>query len=115
VQKFLGVRPDGQHGRMTDMALAAFLNTHHQSYPHVPTPVYGSDEYDRAPLMRKLQNFLLAHADMTAAEQHQVAETGEFDEPTVKALQQLVNHVNVADDFEAAATVYKSAPPSPEL
>jgi hypothetical protein len=108
VQKFVGVRADGDHGRMTDMALTAFLNTHHHSYPHVPTPVYGSGEYDRGPLIRKLQNFLLAHADMTAAVEHKVVENGEFDEPTVKALQQLLNHVNLGDEFEAAAIVYES-------
>jgi hypothetical protein len=113
VQKFVGVRADGDHGRMTDMALTAFLNTHHHSYPHVPTPVYGSGEYDRGPLIRKLQNFLLAHADMTAAVEHKVVENGEFDEPTVKALQQLLNHVNLGDEFEAAAMVYESECSSP--
>ena len=109
VQKFLGVRPDGQHGRATDMALAAFLNTHHQSYALVPMPVYMSKEYDRVPLIRKLQNFLLAHANITeAGVKHKVEENGEFDEATVKALQQLVNRVNLCDDFEAAAIVYQS-------
>ena len=112
VQKFLGVRPDGQHGQQTDMALAAFLNTQHQSYPHVPMPAYSGSAaapVDRKPLLLKLQNFLLSHHQMTdAGPLHKVQENGDLDAETVKALQQLVNRVNLADDFEAAAEVYKS-------
>ncbi len=64
----------------------------------------------RKPLLRKLQHFLLAHPQMTqAGVKFTVVENGEFDIATVSALQTLMNNVNLADDFPAAAEVYKSA------
>jgi hypothetical protein len=115
VQKFLGVIPDGSHGQFTDMALAAFLNVHHPSHPHVcmPAPAFVTGvewtAEDRKPLLRKLQNFLLSHPNMTQAGlKFNVVESGELDAATVSALQTMVNAVNLADDFPAAAEVYKS-------
>lgn len=35
LQTFLGMAVDGKHGRLTDYALAAFLNTHVEEWPHV--------------------------------------------------------------------------------
>jgi hypothetical protein len=116
LQKFLGIIPDGKHGQFTDMALAAFLNVHHQSYPHVEMPAPGFatgvewTENDRKPLLRKLQNFFLSHPQMTqAGVKFTVVENGELDSATVSALQTMLNCVNLADDFPAAAEVYKSA------
>jgi hypothetical protein len=109
LQKFLGVRADGDHGRATDLALGAFLNTHHQEYPRVALKPYRA-EMDRAPLIRKLQHFLNAHPLLTGAgatADTVVAENGVWDKPTVMALQTLLNRVTFADDFEAAAAAYK--------
>ena len=110
LQKFLGVRPDGEHGQFTDMALAAFLNVNHQSYPHVamPAPAFATGvewtETHRKPLLLKLQNFLLSHPQMTeAGGKFAVVENGELDAATVSALQTMMNCVNVGDDFAAAA------------
>jgi hypothetical protein len=115
LQKFLGVRPDGEHGQFTDMALAAFLNVNHQSYPHVamPAPAFATavewTENHRKPLLLKLQNFLLSHPQMTqAGGKFAVVENGELDAATVSALQTMMNCVNLGDDFAAAAEVYKS-------
>ena len=111
----MGVRPDGEHGQFTDMALAAFLNVNDQSHPHVamPAPAFATGvewtENDRKPLLFKLQNFLLSHPQMTqAGGKFAVVENGEMDVPTVSALQTMLNCVNLGDDFAAAAEVYKS-------
>jgi hypothetical protein len=116
LQKFLCVVPDGQHGQFTDMALASFLNVHHQSHPHVamPAPAFVTGvEWTadgRKPLLLKLQNFLLCHPQMSqAGVKFTVVENGELDSATISALQSLMNCVNLADDFPAAAEVYKSA------
>ena len=118
LQKFLGIIPDGKHGQFTDMALAAFLNVHHQAYPHVAMPAPGFatgvewTDNDRKPLLRKLQNLFLCHPAMTqAGVKFTVVENGELDTATVSALQTMLNCVNLAEDFPAAAEVYKSALP----
>ena len=99
------------------MALAAFLNTHHPSHPHVamPAPAFATGvEWtadDRKPLLRKLQNFLLSHPQMTQAGlKFPVSENGELDTATVSCIQAMLNAVNLCDDFAAAAEVYKSTP-----
>ena len=97
------------------MALAAFLNVNHQSYPHVamPAPAFATavewTENHRKPLLLKLQNFLLSHPQMTeAGGMFAVVENGELDADTVSALQSMMNCVNLGDDFAADAEVYKS-------
>jgi hypothetical protein len=90
------------------MALAAFLNTRYQEYEHVDVPFYMAP-FDRAILIRKLQAFALAYSSMTNANEHGVVINGEWDSPTIMAVQTLLNRVQHADDFEAAAIVYKSA------
>ena len=116
LQKFLG-GPGGDDRQFTDMALAAFLNVNHQSYPHVamPAPAFATavewTENHRKPLLFKLQNFLLSHPQMTeAGGMFAVLDNGdsELDADTVSALQSMMNCMNLGDDFAADAEVYKS-------
>lgn len=118
LQKFLGIPVDGQHGRQTDYALAAFLNTHSCS-PHLPMPHEGK-EADRAPLIKKLQHFLNEHPLISGSgvEGLEIKENGEWDTATIKGLQNVLNRVTHADEFEEAAQLYKSGggpPPRPNL
>lgn len=108
LQKFLGINADGDHGRFTDLALAAFLNTHHTEHAHVYMPFVFAQVVSRAPLISKLQHFLRAHPLISGhGSEVQIEENGTFDVPTVKGVQNLLNRVTHADDFEAAAAIYK--------
>lgn len=119
LQTFLGMTVDGKHGRLTDYALAAFLNTHVAEWPHV---VVAPDdkEPDRTKLIVKLQHFLNQHPLISGVghEGLEIKEDGVWDASTTKGVQNLINRVTHADEFIEAAHVYKSGggpPPRPNL
>jgi hypothetical protein len=89
--------------RMTDNAMAVFLNTVHQSYAHVPMPSFRAlAEYKRDALIKKLQHFLNAYPEMSGADN--IPESGEWCAETTKGCQNLLNKVYEGDHFlEAVA------------
>jgi hypothetical protein len=97
--------------RMTDYALAAFLNTVHHSYAHVPMHFFRSPHYTNEPLIKKLQSFLNTYPELSGAggQNGLVIElTGAMDEPTVKGLQNLLNKVDHSEFFLEAVAAYRS-------
>jgi surface antigen len=119
LQKFLGMKVNGQHDRLTDNALAAFLNTHAPGSLHVPAAPEGK-EHNRVPLITKLQQFLNEHPLISGSgtEGIEIKENGVWDSATIKGVQNLINRVTHADEFAEAAHVYKSGggpPPRPNL
>jgi hypothetical protein len=94
-------------GRMTDYAAAAFLNVAHQQYPHVPMQSFFTHE--RTPIVRKLQNFLNSYPELTGTGPDLlIAESGEWDDVTTKAVQNLLNKIEHYEDFEAAVATYRA-------
>ena len=108
-------------GRMTDYATAAFLNVAHQQYQHVCMESFMS--HSREPVVRKLQNFLNSYPELTGAGSCNpsssislilgangltIVETGEWDETTTKAVQNLLNKIDHYEDFDAAVALYRT-------
>jgi hypothetical protein len=96
--------------RITDYSLAAFLNTQHPSYPNFVVCEWlgwADTPHNRHPLMCKLQSFLNSHPVLTEAEQL-LDETGDWNEPTVRAIQHLLNKVHAMDEFESAIAHYET-------
>jgi hypothetical protein len=96
--------------RMTNYALAAFLNCAHQAYPHVVMGSFRATVTDAQPLVKKLQHFLAAYPQLTgagASADTTVMETGEMDAPTVRALQNLLNKCPSCQDFSTAVAAFR--------
>jgi hypothetical protein len=96
--------------RLTDYSLCAFVNTQHSSYPEFVSmgwKGWSSEPHNREPLMRKFQSFLNLHPKLTEA-QDLLEETGDWSEPTVRALQNLLNKVHAMDEFESAVANFES-------
>jgi hypothetical protein len=96
--------------RMTDFALAAFLNVYHTSYPHVPMKSFM--QHDPVPVTKKLQNFLNAHPEFSGIGSNGVeplVESGEWDVATIKAAQNLLNKIDHYEDWENALAYYRGA------
>ena len=99
--------------RMTDNALAVFLNTYHQAHPHVPMPSFRSlSEYTRNALVLKMQSFLNAYPQLSGVgvDGLAIAETGEWDAATTKGCQHLLNKVHDAEHFLQALEAYRTPP-----
>ena len=96
--------------RMTDYALAAFLNTVYQEYPHAPMPSFRSPNFTREPLVKKFQSFLIAHPELSGVGSNDlvVAITGEWDEATTKGCQNLLNKVYDNESFAEALVAYRA-------
>ena len=96
--------------RMTDYALAAFLNTVYQEYPHTPMPFFRSPDFSRQPLVRKLQSFLNAYPELSGAGAGglAIAVSGEWDEATTKGCQNVLNKVDDNEYFLDAVAAYRS-------
>ncbi len=96
--------------RMTNYALAAFLNCAHQVYPHVVMGSFRAAS-DSQPLVKKLQHFLATYPQLTgaggASADTTVTETGEMDPPTVRALQNLLNKCPLSQDFASAVAAFR--------
>lgn len=99
--------------RMTDYALGAFLNTHlPESYPMLAAhwKGFGTEPIDREPLIRKLQTFLNLYPEITGIGENLVVEVnGVWDEPTVRAVQNMLNKVHTTDEFDSAIDEYQRA------
>ena len=96
--------------RMTDYALAAFLNTVYQAYPHTPMPFFRSPDFSRAPLVKKFQSFLNAYPELSRAgvDGLAIAVTGDWDEATTKGCQNFLNCVEDNEYFLDAVAAYRS-------
>lgn len=98
--------------RITDYSLGGFLNTHlPEKYPMIIAPWkgFGNETFDRQPLIRKFQTFLNLYPEITGiGENGLVVEiNGIFDESTTKAVQNMLNKVHTADEFDSALEVYR--------
>ena len=96
--------------KMTDYALAAFLNTAHQDYPHVHMKFFRDPDQNRAPLIRKLQHFLNAYPMLSGAgaDGVNIAVSGEWDEATTMGVQNLLNKVDENEHFLDAVAAYSA-------
>ena len=96
--------------RMTDYALAAFLNTAHQDCPHVHMKFFRDPDQNRAPLIRKLQHFLIAYPMLSGAGANgvDIAVSGEWDEATTMGVQNLLNKVDENEHFLDAVAAYSA-------
>jgi hypothetical protein len=100
--------------RIADYGLGAFLNTRHDNYhTFVSTPWVGFGQsggdtpIDRTPLVKKLQSFLNLYPEITGVGPDLVVtETGEMDYATTCALQNMLNKVHTADEFDSAVDHY---------
>jgi len=93
--------------RMTDYAMAAFLNVAHQQYQHVCMISFMA--HVRQPIVQKLQNFLNTYPELTGAGANglMIKESGDWDEATTKAVQNLLNKIEHYEDFDAAVATYR--------
>ena len=96
--------------RMTDYALAAFLNTVHQDFPHVHMKFFRDPDQDRRPLIKKLQHFLISYPMLSgaAADGVDIVVNGEWDEATTKGLQNLLNKIDENEHFLDAVAAYRT-------
>lgn len=96
--------------RMTDYALAAFLNTAHQDFPHVHMKFFKDPDQNRQPLISKLQHFLLAYPMLSGAGSDgvNIAVSGSWDAATTKGLQNLLNKLDENEHFWDAVAAYSS-------
>lgn len=97
--------------RITDYSLGGFLNTHlPETYPLLIAPWkgFGTEEFDREPLIRKFQTFLNMYPEITGVGEDLVVEVnGVWDEATTKALQNMLNKVHTTDEFDSAIEYYR--------
>jgi hypothetical protein len=96
--------------RMTDYALAAFLNTAHQDFPHVHCKFVRDPDQNRQPLISKLQHFLIAYPMLSGAgrDNLNIVVSGEWDAATTMGLQNLLNKVDENEHFLDAVAAYSS-------
>ena len=96
--------------RMTDYALAAFLNTVHQDYPHAAMKFFRAPEFTREPLIKKLQHFLNAYPMLSGAgaDGLTIAVSGEWDEATTRGVQNMLNKVEENELFLDAVAAYRA-------
>ena len=96
--------------RMTDYALAAFLNTAHQDFPHVYMKFFKDPDQNRQPLISKLQHFLIAYPMLSGAGDDGVNITvsGTWDEATTRGLQNLLNKIDENEHFLDAVVAYRA-------
>jgi hypothetical protein len=96
--------------RMTDYALAAFLNTAHQDFPHVHMKFFKDPDQNRKPLISKLQHFLIAYSMISGAGSDGVNITvsGDWDEATTRGVQNMLNKILENEHFLVAVEAYRA-------
>ena len=91
--------------------MVAFVNSKLEPFlePLISLPWFGfstnAESYDRTPLIKKLQAFINEYPEITNVE---VAVTGKFDELTIRGVQNLLNKVHYADDFQSAVVACRA-------
>ena len=97
--------------RIVDLGMVAFVNSKLEPFlePLISLPWFGfstnAESYDRTPLIKKLQAFINEYPEITNVE---VAVTGKFDELTIRGVQNLLNKVHYADDFQSAVVACRA-------
>ena len=96
--------------RMTDYALAAFLNTAHQDFAHVPMKFFRDPDQNRQPLISKLQHFLVAYPMLSGAgaDGVNITVSGEWDECTTRGVQNMLNKIDENEHFLDAVAAYST-------
>jgi hypothetical protein len=96
--------------RMTDYALAAFLNTAHQDFAHVPMKFFRDPDPNRQPLISKLQHFLVAYPMLSGAgaDGVNITVSGEWDECTTRGVQNMLNKIDENEHFLDAVAAYST-------
>jgi hypothetical protein len=96
--------------RMTDYALAAFLNTAHHDFPHVHMKFFKDPDQNRQPLISKLQHFLIAYPMLSGAGSDgvNIVVNGDWDQATTMGVQNLLNKLEENEHFLDAVAAYSS-------
>jgi hypothetical protein len=96
--------------RMTDYALAAFLNTAHQDFAHVHMKFFRDPDQNRQPLISKLQHFLVAYPMLSGAgaDGVNITVSGEWDECTTRGVQNMLNKIDENEHFLDAVAAYST-------
>ena len=96
--------------RMTDYALAAFLNTAHQDFAHVPMKFFRDPDQNRQPPISKLQHCLVAYPMLSGAgaDGVNITESGEWDECTTRGVQNMLNKIDENEHFLDAVAAYST-------
>lgn len=97
--------------RLVDYSLGGFLNTHlPESYPFVALEWKGwsPEPHNREPLIRKFQIFLNLYPEITGVGKDLIVEVnGLWDEPTIRAIQMMLNKVHTTVEFDSALEHYR--------